>query len=85
MKIQADVLFTKQVNDVRPNDRAFVNVDADYVEDNEEEVNEWVADELFNMFGFSFNFDEFEVTNMKDILEDLAFDEFQSKTQYANV
>ena len=59
-----------------------VSVDTDYVEGNEEAVNEWIANELEEMFGGSFcPGTDFAVTNMEDIIEDIAFDEFKDKTE----
>ena len=59
-----------------------VPVDIDYVEGNEESVNEWLANVLEEMFGGSFcPSSDFTVTNMADIIEDIAFDEFKDKTE----
>lgn len=59
-----------------------VPVDIDYVEGNEESVNEWIANELEEMFGGSFcPSSDFTVTNMQDIIEDIAFDTFKDKTE----
>lgn len=59
-----------------------VNVDADYVEDNDAAVYEWVANELYDKYGINFNPEQdFTIENIDDIVEDLKFDEFKAKTQ----
>ena len=82
MKIDANVSFHK------PEGNAYscvVSVDADYVEDNSDSILEYVSNELYEMFGHSFDYVDFEVTNMQALIEELAFDEFSDKTQYANM
>ena len=57
-----------------------VPVDIDYVESNEQAVRDWIANELEERYpNKEINY-SFEVENMQDILEDLKFDEFESKT-----
>lgn len=85
MKIEAIVEFPQPVGDCEVGDSIHVDVDTDYVESNADAVNEWVRNELESTFMRPFNNEDFTVTNMDVILEDLAFDEFQDKTQYANV
>ena len=83
MKIEANVSFHKpEAGDVYGCD---VNIDKDYVEDNADSILEYVSDELYEMFGHSFDYDDFEVTNMQELIEELAYDEFERKTQYANM
>lgn len=68
MKIEANVSFHK------PEGNTYgcgVNVDADYVEDNADSILEYVANELYEMFGHSFGYDDFEVTNMQELIDDL--------------
>ena len=82
MKIDAKI----ELNDTKSKDfnKTYVKVpvDTDYVEDNEESVNEWIANELEEMFGGSFcPSSDFTMTNMEDIIEDIAFDEFKDKTE----
>lgn len=61
---------------------ATVNVDADYVEDNEADVYEWVANELYDKYGINFDPEQdFTIENIDDVIEDLKFDEFKAKTQ----
>ena len=57
-----------------------IPVDMDYVSANSSEVTEWVRNELEKIFGHSFNNEDFEIVNMKEILEELAYDEFLDKT-----
>ena len=82
MKIEANVSFHKPEGNVCGCD---VNIDKDYVEDNADSILEYVSNELYEMFGHSFDYDDFEVTNMQELIEELAFDEFERKTQYANM
>jgi len=82
MKIEAHVDFHKPEGDVYGCD---VDIDEDYIEDNADSILEYVSNELYEMFGHSFDYDDFEVTNMQELIEELAFDEFERKTQYANM
>ena len=82
MKLEAKVSFHKPEGNVYGCD---VNVDKDHVEDNADSILEYVSNELYEMFGHSFDYDDFEVTNMQELIENLAFDEFERKTQYANM
>lgn len=85
MKIEARVEFLQSVNGCEEGDVTYVNVDADYVEDNVDSVTEWVRNELEKKLNGPFSNEDFCITNMDAILEDIAFDEFQDKTQYADV
>lgn len=80
MKIGASVIFNPDIAEVINAKWVTVNVDMDYVEADENDVTEYVATELEEMYGRSFSTDEFEITNMADILEDIKFDEFLDKT-----
>ena len=61
-----------------------INIDADYVSPNAEDVKEYVRNELEEMFGHHFYDEDFDITNLQTLLEDWAFDEFERKTQYSN-
>lgn len=82
MKLEANVSFHKPEGTVYG---CVVNIDKDYVEDNTDSILEYVSNELYEMFGHSFDYDDFEVTNIQELIEELAFDEFENKTQYANM
>ena len=72
MKIEANVIFR------RPEGNAYscsVNVDEDYVEADFDSILEYVSNELADMFGHSFDYDDFEVTNMQELIEELSYDE----------
>ena len=60
---------------------AQVTVDMDYVPSDAEAVKDWVLHELQSQFITGFMFDDFTVTNMDEILEELAYDEFKQKTE----
>ena len=82
MKIEANISFHKPEGDIYGCD---VDVDEDYVEADADSILEYVSNELYEMFGHSFSYDDFEVTNMQDIIDDISYDEFEDKTQYANM
>lgn len=85
MKLEAYVTFPKQVGDCVPGDTIHVDVDADYVSPFESDIREWVANELAELFGRSFGDDEFEITNLDQLMEDLNYEEYMEKTQYSNM
>ena len=65
-------------------DTATIQVDADYVEDNEAAVNEWIENsnewhEIESNWQRGGKLVQFNVTNMQDVIEELKFDEFQKK------
>ena len=71
MKIDADVEFIAPVASLLETKNATVQVDVDYVDIDENDVYEYVANELYTIFGRSFSRDEFTIANMEDILEDM--------------
>ena len=79
MKIDAKVRFNDTLANELDRDTVSVPVDIDYVEGNRESVVEWVRQELEEMFGRSFCDEDFEILNIDEIVEDITFDEFQSK------
>ena len=79
MKIDAFVAIKNNLHDKVVTDFCNVQVDIDYVEDNEDSVNEWIRQELENIFHVPVMNEDFEVHNMTEILENIAFDEFESK------
>ena len=82
MKIDANVQFNAELAKKLGCCSTTVAVDADYVEDNVEAVEEWVRNELedkFNCLIDACGPMPFEVTNIDDIIEDIKFDEFQDK------
>ena len=80
MKIDAEVeLSGPKEKDVG---ESFVKVpvDIDYVEGNAGSVKEWVRNALEEKYGGAFGDEDFTITNLDDIVEDIAFDEFEQKT-----
>ena len=79
MKIDAKIEFNDEVAEKL--DRSFVRVpvDMDYVESNAESIQTWVTNELEEMFGRPFMHDDFEITNMHELIEELKFSEFEDK------
>ena len=80
MKINAEV----ELSDSKEKDigESFVKVpvDIDYVEGNDDSVKEWVRNALEEKYGDAFGDEDFTITNLDDIVEDIAFDEFEQKT-----
>lgn len=72
MKIEANVIFRRPEGNVYS---CSVNVDEDYVEADFDSILEYVSNELADMFGHSFDYDDFEVTNMQELIEELSYDE----------
>lgn len=79
MKIDAKVEFNKEVAEQLDRDFVRVPVDIDYVSPYESDIYEWVGNELGEMFGRSFSDDEFTITNLEEIVEEINFDEFEDK------
>ena len=80
MKIDAEVeLSGPKEKDVG---ESFVKVpvDIDYVEGDADSVKEWVRNALEEKCGSVFSDEDFTITNLDDIVEDIAFDEFEQKT-----
>ena len=80
MKIDAKITFSKEVAEKLDRDYVRVPVDMDYVEDSTNSVYTWVVNELEEMFGRPFMNDDFEITNMHELIEELKFNEFENKT-----
>ena len=72
MKIEANVIFRRPEGNVYS---CSVNVDEDYVEADFDSILEYVSNELADMCGHSFDYDDFEVTNMQELIEELSYDE----------
>ena len=72
MKLKASVSFRQPEGNVCGCD---VYIDGDYVEGNADSILEYVSNELADMFGHSFDYDDFEVTNMQELIEELSYDE----------
>ena len=79
MKIDAKITFNDKAAEELDRSWCRVPVDIDYVSPYESDIREWVADELAEMFGRSFGDDEFEITNMQELVQEINFDEFQDK------
>ena len=80
MKIDAEVeLSGPKEKDVG---ESFVKVpvDIDYVEGDADSVKEWGRNALEEKYGSVFSDEDFTITNLDDIVEDIAFDEFEQKT-----
>ena len=80
MKIDAEV----ELSDSKEKDigESFVKVpvDIDYVEGNADSVKEWVRNALEEKYDGVFSDEDFTITNLDNIVEDIAFDEFEQKT-----
>ena len=80
MKIDAKVELHGQKEEDVGESFVKVPVDADYVEGDTESVKEWVRNELEEKYGGAFCDEDFTITNLDSIVEDIAFDEFEQKT-----
>lgn len=80
MKIDAEVELSDSKEEDYGESFVKVPVDADYVEGNAESVKEWVRNELEKKYGGAFSDEDFTITNLDSIVEDIAFDEFEQKT-----
>lgn len=73
MTLDAEVKFTTTFPglDIDVNKTYHIPVDQDYVSADEDELYQWIENELEQMFGRTFSDREFEVKNFFDILDDL--------------
>ena len=80
MKIDAEVELSDSKEEDLGESFVKVQVDADYVDGNAESVKEWVRNELEQQYGETFYDEDFTITNLDNIVEDIAFSEFEQKT-----
>lgn len=80
MKIDAEVEFGDSKEKDVGESLVKVPVDTDYVEGNADSVKEWVRNALEEKYGGAFGDEDFTIVNLDDIVEDIAFDEFEQKT-----
>ena len=80
MKIDAEVELSDSKGKDVGESSVKVPVDIDYVEGNADSVKEWVRNALEEKYGSVFSDEDFTITNLDDIVEDIAFDEFEQKT-----
>ena len=80
MKIDAEVELSDSKEKDIGESSVRVPVDIDYVEGNADSVKEWVRNALEEKYGDVFSDEDFTITNLDDIVEDIAFDEFEQKT-----
>ena len=81
MKIDAEVELNASKEEDYGESFIKIPVDIDYVEGNEESVIEWVRNALEEKYHGVFCDEDFTITNLEDIVEDIAFDEFQDKVE----
>ena len=82
MKLKASVSLRQPEGNVCGCD---VYIDGDYVEGNADSILEYVSNELYKMFGHLFDYNSFDVSNILELIEELSWDDFKCKTQYANM
>ena len=80
MKIDAEVELSDSKEKDIGESSVKVPVDIDYVEGNADSVKEWVRNALEEKYGDMFSDEDYTITNLDDIVEDIAFDEFEQKT-----
>lgn len=71
MKIDARIKFKEDIAKELGKDGVDVPVDIDYVEADEDIIIAWIMDELENMFKRIFYVEDFKVTNMAELVEEL--------------
>ena len=71
MKIDADIKLSEHKAKEVGYEVAKVSIDADYVSAYEDEILDWVANELESMFKTPFNHSDFTIQNLEDIQSDL--------------
>ena len=75
MKHDAEVQFTKAYPDlgIKSDDVVIVPVDDDYVDANEDDIIEYVGNELEDIYGASFCYrTAYEILNMEDLIDDIS-------------
>lgn len=75
MKHDAEVQFTKAYPDlgIKCDDVVIVPVDDDYVDANEDDIIEYVGNELEDIYGQSFGYRmAYEILNMEDLVDDIS-------------
>lgn len=80
MKIKAKVEFSDRIAGILGQSTMNVDMDMDYVESNADDINEWVSNELGSKYeGVFVAGEDFKVTNMDELIEELSYDEFLDK------
>lgn len=80
MKIDAKIELADYMAETPGESFVKVQVDADYVESDPEDVKDWCRRELETKLGRPVADEDFEVSNMDEVVEELKFDEFEQKT-----
>lgn len=80
MKIDAKIELADHMAETPGESFVKVQVDADYVESDPEDVKDWCRRELETKLGRPVADGDFEVSNMDEVVEELKFDEFKRKT-----
>ena len=80
MKIDAKIELADHMAETPEESFVKVQVDADYVESDPEDVKDWCRRELETKLGRPVADEDFEVSNMDEVVEELKFDEFEQKT-----
>ena len=80
MKIDANIEFSEIIAKEIGEFSCKIPVDIDYVDDDYESINDWVRNELEYKWNRPFFDDDFTITNMDELVENIKFDEFQDKT-----
>lgn len=80
MKIDAKIELADHMAETSGESFVKVQVDADYVESDPEDVKDWCRRELETKLNRPVADGDFEVSNMDEVVEELKFDEFKRKT-----
>lgn len=80
MKIDANVEFGEIISKEIGEFSCKIPVDMDYVDDDYENIKDYVRNELEYKWHRPFLDRDFIITNMDELVENIKFDEFQNKT-----
>lgn len=80
MKLDAHITFSDTIVDKINCDEITIAIDSDYVSADKDDINEWVINELETQFKIKFMVNDFTITNINDIVEEINYEEFIAKT-----
>jgi hypothetical protein len=80
MKLDAYITFSDTTADKINHDEITIAIDSDYVSADKDDINEWVINELETQFNIKFMINDFTITNIDDIIEEINYEEFMAKT-----
>lgn len=73
MKLDANITFSNAMADKIDCDEITIAIDSDYVSGDTDDIYEWVINELETRFKVKFMSDDFTITNIDDIIEEINY------------